>query len=64
MEKITENNCTEGCNWDIMNKEAFGTFCECLPYNLENTCPCESCIVKTMCDEECPDWRKWVVPDN
>jgi hypothetical protein len=38
-----------------------GDYCNYAIHNNENEglCPCVTCIVKSMCDEDCADFSKW-----
>ncbi len=58
---MMENECIEGCAWDRYFKEKpYPSRCPSLVYNKNNTCPCEQCIIKVMCNEECFRWKGWM----
>ena len=50
-----DNEYCHGCIEYINFRETI----TCLNYNHDKSCPCMPCIVKMICENYCPAWKKW-----
>jgi len=58
MNPIEINKCSEGCSWKYVDK-LYEIHCGYIETNHDNTCPCEICLVKSMCHDVCDEWDDW-----
>ena len=52
------NHC-KGC-LTYKSEDLNDVFCSRISDNEDGNCPCSKCIIKSMCDEVCPQFNRWV----